>query len=104
MCTLPYWFSEVPLCVLPNAKPGVPEYHSVPTDDEVFHDAKKEEYEWLRIVERGITDKEPQDGTRCSVTWSGYHSDKQKSDVSCVVPGSCKKTCIVNNSCAKELV
>ena len=85
-----YWFSEVPPCVLPNAKPSVSEYHSAPTDDEVFHEAKKEEYEWLRTVEREITDKEPQDvyGTRCSVTWSGYHSDKRKSDVSCVVTGS----------------
>ena len=41
VCTLPYWFSEVPPCVLPNAKPSVPEYHSVPTDDEVFHEAKR---------------------------------------------------------------
>ena len=86
MCTLPDWFSEVPPCVLPNTKPSVPEYHSVPTDDEVFHEAKKEEYEWLRTVEKEITNQELQDGTRCSVTWSGYHSDKQKSDASCVIP------------------
>ena len=86
MCTLPDWFSEVPPCVLPNTKPSVPEYHSVPTDDEVFHEAKKEEYEWLRTVEREIANQELQDGTRCSVTWSGYHSDKQKSDASCVIP------------------
>ena len=84
VCTLPDWFSEVPPCVLPNTKPSVPEYHSVPADDEMFHEAKKEEY--VCTVERVIANQELQDGTRCLVTWSGYHSDKQKSDASCVIP------------------
>lgn len=86
ICCLPDWYAEVPPCILRNTaetapKANIPQREQRPCE---FEKAKKEEYEWLRAVERvtRTTQDNNQPEPECSVTWSGYHSIMQQGDCS----------------------
>ena len=80
VCPLPDWYAEVPPCILTCEKPSVPLVtQQDKVDRKVLTQTLKEEHHWLEKV-RISTTSDDYDG-ETPVTWGGYHSRCQATDI-----------------------
>ena len=76
VCELPDWYTDVPPCILRDAKAYTTNNVTLRTDEDYLSIALQDEIEWLEQVKRAVDEETLPEGEM--VSWSGYHASKQQ--------------------------